>query len=246
MKDNIESSAAINRKIILELRLSPQAKILDKRGTIADLIEEKRIFKPSTVWQIGSNNLVQFRDNNDADNAHFLAAVEYNKISFVCVKVDSVDSYFNQFSRFYNALKEIIPSWTLIRIGCRIIGAYKMGMESYSSILKAMKSVFPNKFFMEAFNAHNMLFKVEYQSGMYQFAPLKDDDSFFEREFPKGVRNPKAGMMIDTDNYLIESSDATPLDSLDRIKSVFHASLAVEKALYENLLLLGNGALEKE
>ena len=247
MKDNINASVAINRKIVLELRISPQAKILDKKGTIADLVEEKKIFKPANFWQIGTNNnVVQFRDDNDVNKVRYSASVEFNKISFVCVKVDSVESYYNQFSKFYNALKEVIPSWNIVRIGCRIIGAYKLGNVQYPALLERIQKAFPSKFFLDAFDARKLLFKVDYQSGMYQFAPLKEDDPFFEKEFPAGVRDPQPGIMIDTDNFLIEASDSAPLDSLERIKSVFHASLAVEKALYENLLLLGNEPFEKE
>lgn len=73
---------------------------------------------------------------------------------------------------------------------------------------------------------------------MYQIAPLSAEDPFYSREFPLKIRDPKVGVMIDTDNYMLSEQGGPKLDSIERIKSVLVASLAVEKALYNNLNVL--------
>lgn len=239
MKDNIESSAVINRKIVVELRINPMATILDRIGAIADSIAKKSIFKPENFWEIGGNERrVQFRDNSNQDDARYSAVVEYNRVSFMCCKIDSIDSFFNQYKKFYEAVKENIPEWVVIRIGCRIQGAYKTSHDDYASLVEHLKAIFPNQFFLQDFAANSFGFRVDYQSGMYQLAPLSSDDPFYTREFPLKVREPKVGIMIDTDNYLTSQIGGPNIDSIEKIKSVLVASLAVEKALYSNLSVL--------
>ena len=239
MKDNIDSQVVINRKIIIELRINPQATILDKIGTISDSIAQKNIFKPENLWEIGgSERRVQFRDNKSPDDTRYSAVVEYNRISFFCSKIDSIESFFNQFKKFYDSIKEIVPTWEIIRIGCRIQGAYKTQIADHVTLVNHFKAVFPNQFYLQDFSANNFTFRVDYQSGMYQIAPLSAEDSFYSREFPLNIRDPKVGIMIDTENYMMSEPGGAKLDSIEKIKSVLVASLAVEKALYNNLNIL--------
>ncbi len=239
MKDNIDSSVVINRKIVVELRIVPMATILDRIGVISDTIAKKDIFRPANFWEIGGNDRrVLFRDNAKSDEARYSAVVEYNRISFFCSKIDSIDSFFNLYKKFYLSIKECIPQWDIIRIGCRIQGAYKTAVNDYPSLVEHLKAIFPRKFYLEDFSANNFSFRVEYQSGMYQIAPLNSDDQFYTKEFPLSIRNPRVGVMIDTDNYLLNEQFRDGIDSIERIKSVLVASLAVEKALYNNLSLL--------
>ena len=239
MKDNIDSSVVINRKIVIELRINPMATILDRIGAISDTIAKKNIFKPGNFWEIGGNERrVQFRDNAKQDDTRYSAVVEYNRISFFCTKIDSIDSFFNQYKKFYDAIKETIPEWVVIRIGCRIQGAYKTSFDDYAALVEHFKAIFPNSFYLHDFAANNFSFRVDYQSGMYQIAPLNAEDPFYMREFPLKVRDPKVGVMIDTDNYLVRQPEGPKIDSIEKIKSVLVASLAVEKALYGNLIVL--------
>lgn len=239
MKDNIDSSIVINRKIVIELRIKPMAIILDRIGTISDSIAQKNIFKPANIWEIGGNERrVQFRDNSKQDDSYYSAVVEYNRVSFFCSKIDSIDSFFNQYKKFYEAVKETIPEWEVQRIGCRIQGAYKTSITDYPTLVNHLKGLFPNQFYLEDFAANGFIFRADYQSGMYQIAPLSADDAFFSREFPLKVRDPKVGIMIDTDNYMLNTQDGIKIDSIEKIKSVLVASLAVEKALYGNLSVL--------
>lgn len=239
MKDNIDSSVVINRKIIIELRISPMATILDRIGSISDSIAQKNIFKPQNVWEIGgSDRKVQFRDNTSQDDTRYSAVVEYNRISFFCTKVDSIEAFFNQYKKFYEAVKDCVPQWEVQRIGCRIQGAYKTSTTDFSTLVEKFKSIFPQQFYLKDFTAKNFAFRVEYQSGMYQIAPISSDDAFFTREFPKNIRTPKVGVMLDTDNYIVNEQGGANIDSIEKIKSVLVASLAVEKALYNNLCVL--------
>lgn len=239
MKDNIDSSVVINRKIVIELRITPMATILDRIGAISDSIAKKNIFKPENIWEIGGNDRrVQFRDNSKQDDTRYSAIVEYNRVSFFCSKIDSIDSFFNQYKKFYDAIKETIPEWEVIRIGSRIQGAYKTSYNDYTTLVEHFKAIFPNQFYLQDFSANNFSFRVDYQSGMYQIAPLNSDDAFYTREFPLKIREPRVGIMIDTDNYLSSQPGGTKIDSVEKIKSVLVASLAVEKALYTNLSVL--------
>lgn len=239
MKDNIDSSVVINRKIVIELRINPMATILDRIGAISDTIAHKNIFKPENFWEIGGNERkVQFRDNSKQDETRYSAVVEYNRVSFFCSKIDSIDSFFNQYKKFYDAIKETIPEWVVIRIGCRIQGAYKTSVDDYTTLVEHLKAIFPNRFYLQDFEAKSFSFRVDYQSGMYQIAPLNTEDLFYTREFPLKIRDPKVGVMIDTDNYLVSQPEGPKIDSIDKIKSVLVASLAVEKALYGSLSVL--------
>lgn len=239
MKDNIDSSVVINRKIVIELRINPMATILDRIGAISDAIAKKNIFKPENFWEIGgSERRVQFRDSAQQDETRYSAVVEYNRVSFFCSKIDSIDSFFNQYKKFYESIKDILPEWVVSRIGCRIQGAYKTSLDDYATLVDHFKSIFPNQFYLKDFSANNFSFRVDYQSGMYQIAPLNADDVFYTREFPLKIRDPKVGIMIDTDNYLLSQPESPNIDSIEKIKSVLVASLAVEKALYSNLSVL--------
>ncbi len=232
-KDNIDSKVIINRKLIIELRFNPVASVLDKKGTIADAISAAKIFKPDNFWEI-SNNVVRFQSSENKNNTQFIATVEYNKITFVGVKIDSIDSFFSLFTKFYKTIKDNIPNWTITRIGCRVLGAYKSQNTDFSILLSNFTKLFPNQFIVEPYQTKDLLFRMDYASGMYQIAPLKDDDDFYKREFPTEIINGGVGIMLDTDNYTLKIDDVD-IDSIENIKTIFIASLAVEKSLYENL-----------
>lgn len=236
MKDNIESKSISNRKIVIELRFLPLASVLDKKGTIADTVTSAKIFWPGNFWEI-SNNSVHFQNNSNKEQSSTTAIVEYNRLLFISTKIDSIDSFFNTFVKFYNAVRTILPSWTITRIGCRIIGSYNTSSNDFGTLLHGLKKLFPSNFLIEPYNPQNILFRSDYTNGMYQIGLLKDNDEFFQREFPKSMCKPKVGIMIDTDNYLLKVAE-DGIESIENIKKVFVASLAVEKSLYENLSLI--------
>ena len=236
MKDNLDSESISNRKIVIELRYLPIASVLDKKGTIADAVADAKLFRPGNFWEI-SNNTVRFQNNSDRAQSFTTASVEYNRLSFICTKIDSIESYFNTFVKFYNIVKTIIPSWTITRIGCRIIGSYNTSSNDFGVLLDGIKKLFPSNFLVEPYNPQNLQFKSDYANGMYQIGLLKENDEFFQREFPVNTCKPKVGIMIDTDNYLLRIAEES-IESIENIRKVFVASLAVEKSLYENLRLL--------
>jgi len=236
MKDNLDSESISNRKIVIELRYLPIASVLDKKGTIADAVTDAKLFRPGNFWEI-SNNTVRFQNYSDRAQSFTTASVEYNRLSFICTKIDSIESYFNTFVKFYNVVKTIIPSWTITRIGCRIIGSYNTSSNDFGVLLDGIKKLFPSNFLIEPYNPQNLQFKSDYANGMYQIGLLKENDEFFQREFPVNTCKPKVGIMIDTDNYLLRIAEES-IESIENIRKVFVASLAVEKSLYENLRLL--------
>ena len=236
MKDNLDSESISNRKIVIELRYLPIASVLDKKGAIADAVADAKLFRPGNFWEI-SNNTVRFQNYSDRAQSFTTASVEYNRLSFICTKIDSIESYFNTFVKFYNVVKTIIPSWTITRIGCRIIGSYNTSSNDFGVLLDGIKKLFPSNFLIEPYNPQNLQFKSDYANGMYQIGLLKENDEFFQREFPVNTCKPKVGIMIDTDNYLLRIAEES-IESIENIRKVFVASLAVEKSLYENLRLL--------
>lgn len=230
--NNIESSSIINRKMVIELRFEAQASILDKKGSIADALSLKKIFAPGNFWEINANS-IRFRDFEDNDRVNFSASISHNMISFVCNDVASVDSFFEKYKKMYDVLKEFVPNLNVLRIGCRILGAYKVKSSEFAVLLSRIKKDFPERFYVDPFSMEDMSFVAKYKSGMYQIGPLNHGDQFYQREFPAQIRKDDIGMMIDTDNFLV--NDGQPLYDIGKIKTVFVASLAVEKAVYEKL-----------
>ena len=64
MKNNIDSSLILNRKVIIELRYSPAPKFLDLKGTILDKINSLNIIRGAD-WSIGDSALKIADSNNE-------------------------------------------------------------------------------------------------------------------------------------------------------------------------------------
>ena len=79
------------------------------------------------------------------ENAHNVILVTLNRISFISYKVDSVESFYANFSKVYEAVTKVLSPLTITRIGCRIIGTYKTKSCDFKNVLKNFQDSFPAK-----------------------------------------------------------------------------------------------------
>lgn len=232
MKDNIESKNIGNRKIIIELRFDHKVMLSDKKGAIIERIKSLGLFAPFH-WEIGMANLLVY-DNSSKEDARNFISVELNKISFVSNKIDSIESYYSKFEKIYEAILDELGDLIIRRIGCRIQGSYYVKSNSFDVVLKNFSSNFPTTFFLDNYQKTDMLFRLNYENGMYNICPIKDkNDPFLERNFEESIRVNHVGIAIDTDNYLTDEKEV--IKDKQAIKDVFVLSLSVEKDLFSNL-----------
>lgn len=210
--------------------------VLDHIGELAERMEDKNVF-PSMSWEI-SNNVLTIRNNQEKENASDFFAVSYNKIHFISDKIDSLEAFYGKFKKMYDVVRLVIKDLNIYRIGCRIIGTYKTKETNYVKILSNFKSLFPNSFLLTNYPMKDMLFRMNYENGMYQIGPINKDDDFVRKEFPDNKAENHVGFAIDTDNYL--TNDIRELDKPELIKDVFELSLSVEKELFDNLFKMNS------
>lgn len=232
MKENIESKNIGNRKFIIELRYDPKVTMLDKKGTLVEKIQELNIF-PQSHWEIGQSEII-IRDNKKKEDSHNIVLVTINRVSFISNKINSVESFFANFSKVYEVVTKILSPLNITRIGCRIIGTYKTNSTDYKNVLYNFQNTFPEKFLLEKYPAKDMLFNLIYENGMYQIGPVNVNDDFYKREFDTTDCVKHVGIAIDTDNYL--TNEAQDINEKSLIKEVYMLSLSVEKELYSNLM----------
>jgi len=232
MKNNIDSSRILNRKIIIEIRFNPAPKFLDLKGTILDKINSLNIIKGAD-WSIGDSAL-KISDSNKDELIKNIVQVEINRLSFISSKVDSIEKLVSDFLKLYETINELIGDLIITRIGCRIQGTYKTKSNDFNKLLDSFKSSFPSQIFIENFPTNDLRLQIVYQNGMYHVGPVQKDDPFLVKEFKNPDRNNSVGIAIDTDNYLLKSGN-NDITSKTKIKDVIIASLAVEKSLVENL-----------
>lgn len=232
MKENIESKNIGNRKFIIELRYEPKVTMLDSKGALVEKIQETKVF-PCSHWEIGQSEVI-IRDDKKKEDAHNVILVSLNRISFISYKVDSVESFYANFSKVYEAVTKVLSSLTITRIGCRIIGTYKTKSSDFNNILKNFQDSFPAKFLLDKYPAKDMLFHLTYENGMYEIGPVSINDDFYKREFDIPDYTKHVGVAIDTDNYL--TNEAQEINEKSLIKEVYLLSLSVEKELYSNLM----------
>jgi hypothetical protein len=232
MKNNIDSSLILNRKIIIEIRFNPAPKFLDLKGTILDKINSLNIIKGAD-WSIGDSAL-KISDSNKDELIKNIVQVEINRLSFISSKVDSIEKLVSDFLKLYETINELIGDLIITRIGCRIQGTYKTKSNDFNKLLDSFKSSFPSQIFIENFPTNDLRLQIVYQNGMYHVGPVQKDDPFLVKEFKNPDRNNSVGIAIDTDNYLLKSGN-NDITSKTKIKDVIIASLAVEKSLVENL-----------
>lgn len=232
MKNNIDSSLILNRKVIIELRFIPAPRFLDLKGTILDKINSLNIIKGAD-WSIGDSAL-KIADNNKEELIKNIVQVEINRLSLISSKVDSIEKLVADFLKLYDTINDVLGGLTITRIGCRIQGTYKTKSTEFDTILENFKSSFPTQIFLENFPTNDLRLQIVYQNGTYHIGPVKENDNFLIREFKNPDRNNSVGIAIDTDNYLLKTG-GNDISSKTKIKDVITASLAVEKSLVENL-----------
>lgn len=223
MKENIESKNIGNRKFIIELRYEPKVTMLDAKGALVEKIQETNVF-PYTHWEIGQSEVI-IRDEKKKEDAHNVVWVTLNRISFISYKINSVESFYANFIKVYDAIIKVLNQLTITRIGCRIIGTYKSSSVDYKSVLKNFKDSFPANFLLDKYPAKDMLFNLTYQNGMYQIGPLDIDDDFYRREFDLPDCNKHIGIAIDTDNYL--TNELHQINDKSLIKDVYMLSVSI-------------------
>lgn len=231
MKENIESKYIGNRKFILELRYAPQVLLLDKRGEIVEKIRESKVFQ-FNHWEIGHSD-VTIRNTPQKEDATSIVSVTLSRLNFVCFNVSTVESFFADFVKIYDAVLKVFNNIEITRIGCRIMGTYFTKSKDYEEVLNNFKNSFPAKFLLEKYPARDCLFNLTYTNGMYQIGPLAEDDNYYAREFDVPNCNKHVGVVIDTDNYL--TNETREINEKSLIKDVYLLSLSVEKDLFSNL-----------
>lgn len=232
MKNNIDSSLILNRKVIIELRFNPAPRFLDLKGAILDKINSLNIIQGAD-WSIGDSTL-KIADNNNEELIKNIVQIGINRISLISSKVDSIEKLVSDFIKLYNSINELLGGLIISRIGCRIQGTYKTKSTEYAKILENFKNAFPTQIFLENFPTNDLRLQIVYQNGTYHVGPVKEDDGFLIREFKNPDRNNSVGIAVDTDNYLLKTGN-NDISSKTKIKDVITASLAVEKSLVENL-----------
>ena len=88
MQENIETKNIGNRKFIIELRFDTKVSMLDKKGLLAEQIENCKAFNINH-WEIGQSE-VSIRDHEDKEKATNIVAVTFNRLSFISFKINCV------------------------------------------------------------------------------------------------------------------------------------------------------------
>jgi hypothetical protein len=232
MEDIIKSSEINNRKIVIEIRYEPNPTVIDNRGALVKKIIDANLIN-NAHWEMGVGE-IKITDTPKANNSKQIIYADLHRLSIISAKKETNASFAHFYERVLKIFKEVIPSYTIIRIGCRIQGTYNSKSTDYGQILKNFKSLFPSQFLLEDFNASDLRFQLNYQNGHYQIGPVSKDDIFLKTEFPFDDVNNNIGIAIDTDNYVIKSKEKVIIS--DNItKDVYRTSLSVEKSLYEKL-----------
>ena len=170
-------------------------------------------------WEMGVAN-VNLWEGTKKEDTRNLIIIELNRLCFISSKIDSVDSYYNFFSKIYECVEKELGSLDIQRIGCRIQGTYKTKSTDFNSIFSEMQKGFPSQFYLQDFPATDLLFQLNYKKS----------------NFPESYRIHHVGFAIDTDNYL--TNETCPINDKKLIKDTYVLSLSVEKKLFDNLSVL--------
>ena len=235
MKENIDSKSIGNRKFIIELRFKHKVTLSDKKGAIIENIKSCNFFNPFH-WEIGVAN-ANIWDKDKKEDARNIIIIELNRLCFISSKIDTVDAYFNRFTKICECVEKELGTLDIVRIGCRIQGTYKIESTDFISFLEKMKNGFPSQFYLQDFPATDLMFQLNYKNGMYNIGPVKEEkDTFVENNFSESYRIKHIGFAIDTDNYL--TNEKGLINDKKLIKDIYILSLSVEKKLFDNLINL--------
>lgn len=232
MEDSIKSKSINNRKIVIEIRYEPNPSVIDNRGSLVEKLVEAKLI-PGAEWELGIGE-IKLSDSLKANEGRQLIYADLHRLTLINSKKDTNASFFHFVEKAFKIFKEIIPSYTIIRIGCRIQGTYQCKSNDYNQIVNNFKALFPSQFLLEDFYVKDLRFQLVYQNGQYHIGPVNKEDGFVKTEFPFDDAIKSIGFAIDTDNYTIRSKEKETIsDSV--IKDVYLTSLSVEKSLFDKL-----------
>ena len=235
MKENIDSKCIGNRKFIIELRFDHKVTLSDKKGAIIENIKSLNFYNP-LHWEIGVANATLW-DGENKEDARNIINIELNRLCVISNKVDTIESFFNRFTKIYDCVEKELGNFNIRRIGCRILGTYKTDSQKFNSFFEKIQKGFPSQFYLQDFPATDLLFQLNYKNGMYNIGPVKEEnDAFVESNFPELHRIKHVGLAIDTDNYLTNEKGA--INDRKLIKDTYILSLSVEKKLFDNLMTI--------
>jgi hypothetical protein len=232
MEDSIKSTSINNRKIVIEMRYEPIPSFIDSRGALIKKLVDAQLI-PGAQWELGIGE-IKLSDSLKGNESRQLIYADLHRLTLISSKKDSNASFFHFAEKAYKIFKEVITSYTIIRIGCRIQGTYQSKSNDYNQIVNNFKALFPSKFLLEDFNVKDLRFQLVYQNGQYYIGPVNKNDVFVKTEFPFDDASKKIGFAIDTDNYIIRSKEKETINE-SVIKDVYITSLSVEKSLFEKL-----------
>lgn len=232
MEDSIKSNNIFNRKIVVEIRYEANPSIIDCRGTLINRLIESKII-PNPQWEMGIGE-VKIADTLKPNLSRQAVFSDLHRLTIISSLKDTNEKFYHFVDRTYKIFKEVVPSFTIIRIGCRIQGTYQAGTNDYIKIIQRFKNQFPSQVFLEDFNIKDLRFQLNYQNGQYHIGPVGKDDIFLKNEFPYEDVNTNIGFAIDTDNFIIRSKEKEIISD-SRIRDVYITSLSVEKSLFDKL-----------
>lgn len=129
MKNNIDSSLVLNRKIIIELQFIAAPKFIYSKGIILNKIDALNIIKGAD-WCIG-DTLLKISDNKNEELIRNTVEVDINRISLISSKVNSIEKLESDFLKLYNTISVVLGDIKVTKIGCRILGTYKTKSTEY-------------------------------------------------------------------------------------------------------------------
>jgi len=231
MKDTIPNSQINNRKLIMEVRYEPNAKIVDLRGQLLEKLTTLN-FIPNATWELG-DGMISLVDKPD-DTMSKKCYIDFHRFSYISSANQTNESFFNSFNNAFTIVREVLGI-KINRIGCRIQGTYSSNFKDFDEVLAKFLNLFPEKFLLADFPSKDLNFQLVYQNGQYIIGPVSEDDSWTKSQFPDEKSRKKGiGFAIDTDNYVIKDNN-TDFIKHALAKDVYLTSLSVEKLLFEKL-----------
>ena len=234
MEENISSKVIINRKISVEFRYRSTMAIVDKRGYIIDQFKQSNIF-PVKSWGIGDDKVL-LRDGEEDETSANRVVIAHNGCSVTSYSIHTVEEFYVKVDKIFKLLKDTIGELFIRKITCRITGVYKLSSNKYGEIVKRFTKAFPQQFLLNDYPVTDLAFKCYYENGQYEISPFDDNDERYEDLFVYEKTQTKAGLFIETNNYVL--SDGKKALDKSAMKDVYVLSLSIEKDLYEKLSLL--------
>jgi len=231
MKDNIQQEIINNRKIILEIRNTPNLQMLDKKGAILDDLTNLNIFK-TEEWA-SSDTGVKITDQQNEKEERQTIYFDLHRITYITSKISSIDKFYNEIKKIFEVYKKYSEKSEVIRIGCRVIGTYNSKSNNFTDLVKNFEKAFPSSVFLEDFPVTDLKLTLKYETGIYEIGPVQENDAFILKNFRFNEKISKMGFGIDTDNHILKGTAS--IKNLSKIQDVLTASLAVEKALVDKL-----------